>query len=234
MMNKMAIDPNYTLYFSKNESSFKDAASTFLKAVGTVDRLRNSLVGKEPKFFDKIQIVDSRPGAIVAANLTEEEVKEYKDRLLNVYWAIWGILNQREVNALAPFMNSFMDEVDVKEEDLDRFREILLRAHQRVRRFKTVDELKGFVMYLRNVVYIAGESHCPTINSDEEALLFFEPASELAWVAIEEAEDGGYLVEGEADFVNCPTGVLSELSSSGYGFEPVTIRKAGTHFRRQG
>lgn len=233
-MNKMAVDPKYTLYFSRKVSSLEDAANAFLKAVGTLKRLGNSLVGKEPKFFDKIQIVDSRPGAIVAANPTEEEVKEYKDRLLNVYWAIWGLLNQREVDALAPFMNNFMDGVDVKEKDLDRFREILLRAHQRVRRFKTVDELKGFVMYLRNVVYIAGESHCPTINSDEEALLFFEPASELAWIAIEEAEDGGYLVEGESDFVNCPTGVMSELSSPGYGFKPVNIRKAGTRSRRQG
>lgn len=234
MNKKMAVDPKYTLYFSRKVSSLEDAANAFLKAVGTLKRLGNSLVGKEPKFFDKIQIVDSRPGAIVAANLTEEEVKEYKDRLLNVYWAIWGLLNQREVDALAPFMNNFMDGVDVKEKDLDRFREILLRAHQRVRRFKTVDELKGFVMYLRNVVYIAGESHCPTINSDEEALLFFEPASELAWIAIEEAEDGGYLVEGGSDFVNCPTGVLSELSSPGYGFKPVNIRKAGTRSRRQG
>ena len=233
-MNKMAIDPNYTLDFSKNESSFKDAASTFLKAVGTVDRLRNSLLGKEPKYFEKIQVFDSKIGTTVAANLTEKELGEYKERLLYIYWAIWGILNQKEVDALAPFMNNFMDGVDVKEEGLDEFRKILLRAHQRVRRFKTVDELKSFVMYLRNLVYIAKESHCPTINSDEEALLFFEPASKFAWVAIEEAKDGGYLVEGEADFVNCPTGVLSELSSPGYGFKPVNIRKAVTHSRRQG
>lgn len=236
-MKEMAMNPQYTLYFSRKVSSFEDAANACRKAVGTLSRLGNSLVGKNPKYFEKTQktqIVDSKPGTIVAASLTEKEVKEYKDRLLNIYWSIWGILNRKESEALAPFMNNFMDGVDVKEEDLDKFRAILLRAHQRVRKFKTVDELKGFVMYLRNIVYIAGESHCPTINSDGEALLFFEPASELAWIAIEEAEDGGYLVEGESDFVNCPTGVLSELSSSGYGFEPVTIRKAGTHFRRQG
>ena len=232
-MNKMAIDPNYTLYFSKRASSFEDAANALLRVIGTLDRLGKSLVGKKPKYFDKIQIFDSKIGTPVATNLTEEEIIKYKERLLNVYWAIWGLLNQKEVDVLAPFMNSFMDGVDVKEEDLDKFRGILLRAHQRVRRFKTVDELKAFVMYLRNLVYIAGKSHCPTISSDEEALLFFEPASRLAWIAIEEAEDGGYLVEGESDFVNCPTGVLSELSSSGYGFEPVTIRQAGTHFRRR-
>lgn len=237
MNKKMAVDPKFTLYFSRKVSSFEDAANAFLKAVGTLSRLGNSLVGKNPKYFEKTQktqIVDSKPGTIVAVSLTEKEVKEYKDRLLNVYWSIWGILNQKESEALAPFMNNFMDGVDVKEEDLDKFGEILLRAHRRVRKFKTVDELKSFVMYLRSVIYVAGESHCPTISSDEEALLFFEPASRFAWVAIEKAEDGGYLVEGESDFVNCPTGVLSELSSSGYGFEPVTIRKAGTHFRRQG
>lgn len=233
-MKKMAMNPNYTLYFFKRVSSLEDAANVCLKAVGTLDRLGKSLFGKKPKYFEKTQIVDSKPGTIVAVSLTEEAVKEYKERLLNVYWSIWGLLNQREVDALAPFMNNFMDGVDVKEEDLDRFREILLRAHQRVRKFKTVDELKDFVMYLRNLVYIAGESHCPTISSDEEALLFFEPASRLAWIAIEKAEDGGYLVEGESDFVNCPKGVQSELSSSGYGFKPVTIRQAGTHSRRQG
>ena len=148
-MKEMAMNPKYTLYFSKRVSSFEDAANACLKAVGTLGRLGNALVGKTPKYFEKTQIFDSKPGTIVAVSLTEEELGKYKERLLHIYWAIWGILNQREVDALAPFMNNFMDGVDVKEEDLDRFREILLRAHQRVRKFKTVDELKDFVMYLR-------------------------------------------------------------------------------------
>lgn len=212
----------YTLYFSKELPSFKEAANSFLKAVGTIDRLKNSLLGEEPKFFDKLQIVDSKPGT----NPTEEELGKYKERLLYIYWAIWGILNWKEVDALAPFMNNFMDGVDVKEENLDKFREILLRAHHRVRRFKTVDGLKAFVMYLRNLVYIAGKLHCPTINSDEEALFYFEPASELAWIAIEKSESGGYKVEGEADFVTYPGGIQNTLKSAGYGFDEVETRLA--------
>ncbi len=231
-MNKMAVvAPNYTLYFSKDESSFEDAANAFLKAVGPVDRLGNSLVGKNPKYFEKIH--DSKIGTTV--NLTEEEVKEYKERLLNVYWALWGILNQREYDALEPFMDNFMDEVDVKEEDLDRFREILLRAHQRVRKFKTREELKDFVMYLSNVVYIAEESHRPMISSDKKVLLYVEPASELAWITIEKAKGGRYKVEGGADFVAYPGGIRNTLKSAGYGFKPVTITKLGTqHSHRQG
>jgi hypothetical protein len=125
-----------------------------------------------------------------------------------------------------------MDGVDAKE-DLDKFREILLRAHQRVRKFKTRKELDDFVMYLRNMVYIAEDAYRPMISTNEKVPFYFEPASRLACIAIEKAKDGGYLVKGESDFVKCPTGVLSELSSSGYGFS-VKIRKAGTHFRRQG
>lgn len=234
-MKNMAVDPNYTLFFSKGALSLEDAASSFLKAVGAVDRLRFSLLGKNPKYFEKMQIYDSKLGTTVTANLTEEELESYKERLMNVYWAIWGLLDQSEINTLTPFLDHFMDRPDVLDEgELDAFKKVLARCHQRVRKFKTIEELVGLVMYLRNVVYLAEGNHCPTITSDDEVLLFYETASRFAWIAVERTDDGSYRVEGEADFVKCPEGILKTLNSADYKFEKVTIRPAGRHCRRQG
>lgn len=213
------IDQNlYTLYFSKELPSFKEAANSFLKAVGTIDRLKYSLIGGKPKYLDKV------PGTVVA-NPTEEELKGYKERLLNCYWAIWGLLEQKEIDILAPLSDSLIERNSLRERELDLFRATLVRAHNSVRKFKTPKELEEFVRYLRRIVYRT-EDNCPTITSDEEVLFYYEPASRFAWIAIEKAESGGYKVEGEADFVAYPGSIQNTLKSAGYDFDEVEIRLA--------
>ena len=208
----------YTLYFSKELPSFKEAANSFLKAVGTIDRLKYSLIGGKPKYLDKV------PGTVVA-NPTEKELKGYKERLLNCYWAIWGLLEQKDIDTLAPLLDSLIEGNSLRERELDLFKATLVRAHDSVRKFKTPKALEEFVRYLRNIVY-GTEDNCPTITSDEEVLFYYEPASHFAWIAIEKSEGGGYKVEGEADFVTYPGGIQNTLKSAGYGFDEVEIRLA--------
>ena len=214
-MKNMAIsNPLFTMYFAKVVPSFEEAANAFLNAVGAVGGLNRSLISKSPLYLTRAE---------------GEELSKYRERLLNCYGALWGSLTTSEHESLKPFV----EREDLNEKELEELGRILVRCHQRIRKFRTPEELERYRVYLYEVTYTEEEKLRPTITSDSEILFHYALTSWRAWIAIEKTI-GGFLIEGEANFVSFPYSVVSTLKSKAYEFKTevrlVATREAFTQY----
>ena len=87
VMNKMAVDPIYKIYFKKASSTFEKAADDFRLAVGSIERIGNGLPGPKPNYL----------------TLEEGKMREYREHLLQCFGALWDYLSGEDREVLRQF-----------------------------------------------------------------------------------------------------------------------------------
>lgn len=117
-MKEMAIltDNLFTLYFEKEVASLDEAFNLLLRIVGAIDRLRNSLIGKDPLYFaDGEDLWAHLTIGIRAAkedNLLgqmEEDVQEVRKRFLAVHNKIRKVKDHEGLERLLSYLQRLIE-----------------------------------------------------------------------------------------------------------------------------